>query len=620
MSRHSPILKLQMRAAQLDLARQKETVPFICSFVNFLAEHHFNALFLYLEDRVRTKSYPYPSVPESYSPEEMREVVVHARTKGIEVVPVVPNLGHTERFLRFPGMKPLAELREGVAGRFGSQMMMVCPSLDATYDFFRRYYGELAEIFPSPWLHVGNDESWDLGCCSMCASAARERGLSGLFAEHLLRTHRMVTGDLGKRTMMWDDMFEVCPQALDALPRDVALCCWVYDDAFEKPFAHFFNRRREDLFRRYDTMGFPYLLCPADGTVSNVLSFSRYATAHRPMGGLVTSWEKSHDFLLRAMPVTAFAGELWHDGDLAREREILRDTLRGVFGVSDAVFLDAMELTVRRRAWPGPVWTERVLPGFATQMDVEREQETRLLRRILAAAVPSLRGQAHDVLEDVLAGLRGEAIGHALRELLTSDDRPTGALNAVAREMEALAEFRAEQWRRLRPGIEPDHASRALRDLAERVRRLPAGPRRFVRLHGFLPDRYSAPALRVSVQFRDPASRAEIPCDCVKPSLDEQAYYEYRLPFDSSGTPERLRLEVSGYGGMGFRYVEVICDGAAFAPEDIVQISGLVQSADHVLVDDSRWAYLGDPDTARTFFSPRAASNGHVVEMTLQKV
>jgi N-acetyl-beta-hexosaminidase len=251
----------KIRAAQLDLARQKENLEFITAFIDFIARYNYNTLLLYLEGKVRTKTFPYPSPEWSYTPEEMKEVVAYAKKKKIDIIPAVSNLGHTEHFLKHPQLKHLAELREGRQGRFGgSSLSAVCPSLDETYGFFESYFADMAEIFPSQYFHVGCDESWDMGICSLCRARAKKDGEHSLFTGHLLRTHKVVTGKLKKRMLMWDDLFEAYPESLKAVPRDIIMCSWFYDPVFDVPRSHFYNRKAEDVFRTYDKMGISYLI------------------------------------------------------------------------------------------------------------------------------------------------------------------------------------------------------------------------------------------------------------------------------------------------------------------------------------------------------------------------
>ena len=54
------------RGAQLDLARQMETLEYIRAFTDFIARQHINVLVLYLEARIRTPSFPWPADGECH--------------------------------------------------------------------------------------------------------------------------------------------------------------------------------------------------------------------------------------------------------------------------------------------------------------------------------------------------------------------------------------------------------------------------------------------------------------------------------------------------------------------------------------------------------------------------
>ena len=102
-----------IRAVQLDLARQKESPAFVTNYMNRVKAVGYNTVVLYLEDRVKTASYPYPADADSYSPDEMAGIVRFGTSLGLDVVPVISPLGHTERFLAHDGAQwsttPLVE-------------------------------------------------------------------------------------------------------------------------------------------------------------------------------------------------------------------------------------------------------------------------------------------------------------------------------------------------------------------------------------------------------------------------------------------------------------------------------------------------------------------------------
>ena len=102
--------QLKIRAFQMDLARQPETVVFIKSSIDFFHQCGYNYLVLYLEGRIRTESFHSLPENESYSPDEIRDIVGYAQKYGIETIPVVSVFGHADPFLEQPENESCAEL------------------------------------------------------------------------------------------------------------------------------------------------------------------------------------------------------------------------------------------------------------------------------------------------------------------------------------------------------------------------------------------------------------------------------------------------------------------------------------------------------------------------------
>lgn len=256
---------MEIKAVQLDLARQKENINFIKKFINFIKKYGYNTIVLYLEGRIKTESFPYIPDEESYSPAQIREIVSYAKENKIDVIPVVSNFAHAEQFLQFKPIRKISELREGIQGRFSFFHDTICPSLEETYEFFEKYFSEISPLFPSKYFHVGNDEVWDIGFCSLCKERIKKgETQADIFAKHIQKTYKIVNDKLGKKMMMWDDMFEIYPQALEKIPKDIIMCTWDYSYFVDLPHTHFTNFEKEDVFKKYEKMGFKYLFCPRE--------------------------------------------------------------------------------------------------------------------------------------------------------------------------------------------------------------------------------------------------------------------------------------------------------------------------------------------------------------------
>jgi len=620
--------KWRIRAAQLDLARQKENLEFVKSFIDFIARYGYNTLLLYLEGKIRTKTFPYPSPEKSYSPEEMKEVVAYARKKKIDVIPAVSNLGHTELFLQHPQLKHMMELREGIPGRISESV--VCPSLDETYDFFESYFADMAEIFPSQYFHVGCDESWDMGICSLCRARAKRDGEHSLFTNHLVRTHRFLTGKLKKRMMMWDDMFEAYPESVKAIPRDIIMCSWFYDSVFDVPRSHFYNRKAEDVFRRYDKLGIPYLICPRENEITNILSCTSYARKYNPMGGLVTSWEKATSFMYKHFPIMAFAGLLW--STQKAQRDITEKICQDIFASDSPALVDTMNLYFRRGSWPGTGISTSFISGTPSLYEQTRMAETQLL----AGALKTMKVSAGNttgrrVLEDMRTEVAEEAVSHAMRTLIPEfyqasiSSRPAGKASAgireCARQMRELAEKRARHWKEWRKGVSPDTASTNRVKCAESYEILVASrrPSALLNMYCFLPDVYAAPKSRLSLWDPKKRSWQEVFSGSLKPRMVDDVYYKLSIPVYKQCSFSKIRIEVWNFGGHGFRFLELITKKGRFIPGRVEAASGIVRDAQHIIFDDYRWTYLGEMDVYKTYHNRRIAETVHSITVSLEK-
>jgi hypothetical protein len=341
MSTSKPLI---IKAVQLDLARQMETIDFIKSFIDFISASNFNTLFLYLEARIRTEAFPWPSENESYSTEEMKEIVAYAATRKIDVVPIVPVLGHANLFLKHKPLQDLAELREGNKGRFWNNGRKVfCPSQQETYEFLEKYLMEICAIFPSRYFHIGCDESWDIGYCGACKPKVETfNGEQLLFLNHIKRIHQILSDKLGRQVMMWDDMLDFYADILPEIPRDIIMVCWQYQADMRHVQGHFDNRSVHHTLEKYKSLGFRFIYAPAEGSTANISTFTRFANQYLPLGGLLTIWEKNTCFMYKSYPAIAYAGQLWSAIDTGDHDIIFAKVVKDLFKSDDLKLLQVI--------------------------------------------------------------------------------------------------------------------------------------------------------------------------------------------------------------------------------------------------------------------------------------
>ncbi|WP_367140393.1 MULTISPECIES: family 20 glycosylhydrolase [Streptomyces] len=162
------------RGAMLDVVRHFFTVDQVKRYVDQLALYKYNALHLHLSDdqgwRIAVDAWPRLAGHGGstqvgggpggfYSKDDYREIVRHAASRYVTVVPEIDMPGHTNAALasyaRLNCDGVARPLYTGTEVGFSS----LCVAKPDTYDFVEDVVGELAALTPGPYLHIGGDEA-----------------------------------------------------------------------------------------------------------------------------------------------------------------------------------------------------------------------------------------------------------------------------------------------------------------------------------------------------------------------------------------------------------------------------------------------------------------------------
>ncbi|PPK65907.1 beta-N-acetylhexosaminidase [Actinokineospora auranticolor] len=100
-----------------------------------------------------------PAIRGSYTQRDYAEIVAHAKSRFVTVVPEIDGPGHTNAALAaLPRLNP-----DGVAKPMNNTADVGYSTLDAnseiTYEFTRTVYSQIAALTPGPYLHIGGDEA-----------------------------------------------------------------------------------------------------------------------------------------------------------------------------------------------------------------------------------------------------------------------------------------------------------------------------------------------------------------------------------------------------------------------------------------------------------------------------
>ena len=640
----------KITAVQLDLARHLETVDYINQYARFVAAQGFNTLVLYLEGRIRTESFPFRPRAESYSLEDMQRVVNHARELGLNVVPVVPTLGHSEQFVRCRQLRHLAEERDGQGRWKGlASPCTFCPSLEETYHFLECYCRELAAVFRGPWWHVGLDESWNLGFCRLCRKRWRSMGLGWIFTQHVRRVHKIIA-QLGKRMWFWDDMLSaVFPEELANLPQDAVPCHWQYDETIEPEGIrdNFINRRRRNWLQIYAQHGLEVVVCPGGPhPLQNIETFTDYARRHRILGAVLTQWEGTPRHQPANRTVVAFTGRLWNRTafDPAAAWD---DALKTVLPRISAALRQAAGEVIRLASGHSGANLAAIREAARPYFNGLPVREERLEQTALRLALAGLQRQRRldppphnqkmfwDHLEWTVRML---LMGWQLRRfvpLLYDPTRPVADREAITRQAATLRDqlsgwlgclgnnFRAWGYAG-HPSDQKDFAAwqalaELFRPLWGRAWRKPSRRDWLLILRLFLQDFYGVPILKVSLTFG--AAQRTILEGTYKPTGILRGrmggHYDLFVPFVSHRAPDGMILEGFGYGGQGVGFAQVKNASRTLLPAAVRAVRGPVTHAHAVLQDDSSWAYLGCADIAAAMRHPALAERRGILRVSL---
>lgn len=232
------------RGMHLDCARHFFSLDFVKEYIDLIALHGMNRFHWHITEdqgwRMEIKKYPRLTQVGAwrsgtvigrnsgiddgqrhggfYTQEQCREIVKYAADRFITVIPEIDMPGHMLAALAsYPELGCTGGPYE-VEHTWGVFPDVLCPGKEKVFEFVEGVLSEVAEVFPSEYIHIGGDESprdrWKV--CPDCQKRIREEGIKGegrQTAEDRLqgyftkRVERFLHSK-GKRLIGWDELME----------------------------------------------------------------------------------------------------------------------------------------------------------------------------------------------------------------------------------------------------------------------------------------------------------------------------------------------------------------------------------------------------------------------------
>ena len=211
---------MHYRGVHDDLSRGPvPTLEFQKKQIRTFAAYKINVYSPYFENTMQYPSNPLPALPGgSMSVEDARALVAYARPFHVTIIPEQEAFGHLHKVFNWQQYAPLAEVPSG---------SVLAPGQPGSIKLIGQWFNDLAAVYPSPFLHVGADETEELGH-GQTQNEVNQRGLGAVYIDFLSQIHHELT-PLHRRLLFWGDIAMKSPNLVPRLPQDMIAVAWDYD-------------------------------------------------------------------------------------------------------------------------------------------------------------------------------------------------------------------------------------------------------------------------------------------------------------------------------------------------------------------------------------------------------
>jgi hexosaminidase len=220
------------RGLLIDVCRHWIPMEVIKRNLDGMAAVKLNVLHWHLSEdqgfRVECKNFPQlhemGSDGNYFTQDQIQEIIEYARDRGIRVIPEFDIPGHTTSWL--VGYPELASAPGPytIERHWGVHDPCIDPTREETYAFLDTFIGEMTQLFPDEYFHIGGDEvngvHWnsnpDIIAFKQEKGMKDNHDLQAYFNKRILA----IIQKYGKKMIGWDEIFH------PDLPKDVVVHSW----------------------------------------------------------------------------------------------------------------------------------------------------------------------------------------------------------------------------------------------------------------------------------------------------------------------------------------------------------------------------------------------------------
>ena len=286
---------MKYRGLDDDLSRGPvTTLEFEKKLIRTIAAYKINLYSPYFEHTAAYASNPLIAPPGGgITAADAAALVAYARPYHITIVPEQEAFGHLRNALVWEQYQPLAETPHGA---------VLAPGQPGSIALIKQEFAELAAEYPGPFLHIGADETVDLGVGQTKADVDA-RGLAPVYLDFMQQIATALQ-PLHRKLLFWGDIAQDSPQLVKALPqsfKDATIAvAWIYDPQ-PKGYAKFLTPFTNAGFETWVSPSVHnYRVVYPDNnlTMLNIQEFTRDGQKLGSTGQLNTIWNDDGEGLI----------------------------------------------------------------------------------------------------------------------------------------------------------------------------------------------------------------------------------------------------------------------------------------------------------------------------------
>ncbi len=245
------------RGLMLDVSRHFFTKEEVKAYIDQMAKYKYNLLHWHLTDdqgwRIEIKSYPKltsvgslrvektgsfntfskptPDEPRTfggfYTQEDIKEVVQYAKDRFVDILPEIDVPGHSlAAIAAYPELTCTPPPPGGYMVNSGEPFMVwpasghfyglvdnsLCPAKEQVYTFLDKVMGEVAQLFPFGYIHMGGDETarnfWEKS--EAIKALMKKEKLKNLdeVQSYFVKRMEKIINSKGKKMIGWDEILQ----------------------------------------------------------------------------------------------------------------------------------------------------------------------------------------------------------------------------------------------------------------------------------------------------------------------------------------------------------------------------------------------------------------------------